>query len=138
MVWYRAASLCSPVAAGWRHSATSEKGQHSPLALGSSLQLHRVVPNMQVNFVHLLDLSPQLADSSPLKREIVEGVDILIVRELVGGIYFGQPRVRAHSQTHTHTYTYAYTHAYTHDYLHVLTPRHTHIDTRTHCAGILY
>ena len=36
----------------------------------------------------------QLADSSPLKREIVEGVDILIVRELVGGIYFGQPRVR--------------------------------------------
>jgi isocitrate/isopropylmalate dehydrogenase len=37
----------------------------------------------------------QLADSSPLKREIVEGVDILIVRELVGGIYFGQPRVSA-------------------------------------------
>jgi len=35
---------------------------------------------------------PQLADTSPLKREIVEGVDILIVRELVGGIYFGQPR----------------------------------------------
>lgn len=34
----------------------------------------------------------QLADSSPLKRELVEGVDILIVRELVGGIYFGQPR----------------------------------------------
>lgn len=27
----------------------------------------------------------QLADSSPLKRELVEGVDILIVRELVGG-----------------------------------------------------
>jgi 3-isopropylmalate dehydrogenase len=37
----------------------------------------------------------QLADSSPLKRELVEGVDILIVRELVGGIYFGQPRVSA-------------------------------------------
>lgn len=35
---------------------------------------------------------PQLADSSPLKRELVEGVDILIVRELVGGIYFGGPR----------------------------------------------
>eukprot|EP00199_Chlamydomonas_sp_CCMP681_P002357 CAMPEP_0119115966 /NCGR_PEP_ID=MMETSP1180-20130426/52029_1 /TAXON_ID=3052 ORGANISM="Chlamydomonas cf sp, Strain CCMP681" /NCGR_SAMPLE_ID=MMETSP1180 /ASSEMBLY_ACC=CAM_ASM_000741 /LENGTH=394 /DNA_ID=CAMNT_0007105075 /DNA_START=25 /DNA_END=1209 /DNA_ORIENTATION=+ len=34
----------------------------------------------------------QLADSSPLKRELVEGVDILIVRELVSGIYFGQPR----------------------------------------------
>ena len=36
---------------------------------------------------------PQLADASSLKREIVEGVDIMIVRELVGGIYFGQPRV---------------------------------------------
>ena len=35
---------------------------------------------------------PQLADASTLKREIVEGVDILIVRELVGGIYFGEPR----------------------------------------------
>ena len=37
---------------------------------------------------------PQLADASSLKREIVEGVDIMIVRELVGGIYFGEPRVR--------------------------------------------
>jgi isocitrate/isopropylmalate dehydrogenase len=44
----------------------------------------------------------QLADSSPLKRELVEGVDILIVRELVGGIYFGQPRVSATSGV-THT-----------------------------------
>ncbi|KDD74062.1 isocitrate/isopropylmalate dehydrogenase [Helicosporidium sp. ATCC 50920] len=35
---------------------------------------------------------PQLADASTLKRSVVEGVDILIVRELVGGIYFGQPR----------------------------------------------
>ncbi len=34
----------------------------------------------------------QLADASPLKRELVEGVDILFVRELVGGIYFGEPR----------------------------------------------
>ncbi|KAL4449049.1 hypothetical protein ABPG77_007766 [Micractinium sp. CCAP 211/92] len=35
---------------------------------------------------------PQLADASTLKREVVEGTDILIVRELVGGIYFGEPR----------------------------------------------
>ncbi|MBD0267212.1 MAG: 3-isopropylmalate dehydrogenase [Cyanobacteria bacterium Co-bin8] len=35
---------------------------------------------------------PQLVDASSLKREVVEGVDIMVVRELTGGIYFGQPR----------------------------------------------
>jgi 3-isopropylmalate dehydrogenase len=34
-------------------------------------------------------------DKSPLKRNIVEGVDILFVRELTGGIYFGKPRGRS-------------------------------------------
>ena len=34
----------------------------------------------------------QLADASPLKPELVTGLDILIVRELTGGIYFGEPR----------------------------------------------
>ncbi|MGA0605837.1 3-isopropylmalate dehydrogenase [Phenylobacterium sp. VNQ135] len=33
-----------------------------------------------------------LADASSLKRELVEGLDIMIVRELTGGIYFGEPR----------------------------------------------
>ncbi|MBB3103550.1 3-isopropylmalate dehydrogenase [Azomonas macrocytogenes] len=37
-------------------------------------------------------LYPQLADASSLKPEIVSGLDILIVRELTGGIYFGKPR----------------------------------------------
>lgn len=37
-------------------------------------------------------LYPQLADASTLKAEVVSGLDILIVRELTGGIYFGQPR----------------------------------------------
>lgn len=37
-------------------------------------------------------LYPQLADASSLKRDVVSGLDILIVRELTGGIYFGQPR----------------------------------------------
>ena len=35
---------------------------------------------------------PQLIDASSLKREIVAGVDIMVVRELTGGIYFGQPK----------------------------------------------
>jgi 3-isopropylmalate dehydrogenase len=35
---------------------------------------------------------PQLAHASSLKPEFVSGLDILIVRELVGGIYFGEPR----------------------------------------------
>ena len=35
---------------------------------------------------------PQLIDASSLKREIVEGVDIMVDRELTGGIYFGQPK----------------------------------------------
>ncbi len=37
-------------------------------------------------------LYPQLADASTLKPEVVAGLDIIIVRELTGGIYFGQPR----------------------------------------------
>lgn len=37
-------------------------------------------------------LYPQLADASSLKPEVVSGLDILIVRELTGGIYFGKPR----------------------------------------------
>ena len=37
-------------------------------------------------------LYPQLADASSLKAEIVSGLDIMIVRELTGGIYFGKPR----------------------------------------------
>ena len=37
-------------------------------------------------------LYPQLADASTLRAEVVSGLDILIVRELTGGIYFGQPR----------------------------------------------
>ena len=37
-------------------------------------------------------LFPELANASTLKPEVVAGLDILIVRELTGGIYFGQPR----------------------------------------------
>ena len=35
---------------------------------------------------------PALAEASALKRELVEGLDIMIVRELTGGVYFGEPK----------------------------------------------
>ncbi len=54
------------------------------LALRSSLNL----------FANLrpATILPQLIEASTLKRDVVEGVDIMVVRELTGGLYFGQPR----------------------------------------------
>src|SRR5256884_2404594 len=38
---------------------------------------------------------PMLVDASPLKRSVVEGTDPMVIRELTGGLYFGEPRGRA-------------------------------------------
>jgi 3-isopropylmalate dehydrogenase len=56
-------------------------------------------------------LYPQLASASSLKPEVVSGLDIMIVRELTGGIYFGQPRgLRELESGERQGYnTYAYT-----------------------------
>src|SRR6267142_1675821 len=35
---------------------------------------------------------PMLVDASPLKREVVEGTDLMVIRELTGGLYYGEPR----------------------------------------------
>lgn len=37
-------------------------------------------------------LYPMLTEASALKREVIEGIDLLVVRELTGGIYFGKPK----------------------------------------------
>lgn len=41
-----------------------------------------------------LKVMRELVDASTLKPEIVEGVDIMVVRELTGDVYFGTPKVR--------------------------------------------
>jgi 3-isopropylmalate dehydrogenase len=49
-----------------------------------------------------------LLDSTPLKRDLVQGVDLIVVRELTGGLYFGEPRGRSadgNSVVDTLTYT---------------------------------
>ncbi len=39
-------------------------------------------------------VDPALADASTLKREVIEGVDFIVIRELTSGLYFGEPRER--------------------------------------------
>jgi 3-isopropylmalate dehydrogenase len=45
---------------------------------------------------------PALIEASPLKPEKLKGVDILVVRELTGGLYFGQPKMREMKEGHEH------------------------------------
>jgi 3-isopropylmalate dehydrogenase len=52
---------------------------------------------------------PALEDSSPLRPELVRGTDMMIVRELLGGLYFGEPRSiagEAGARVATNTMTY--------------------------------
>src|SRR5215213_4595560 len=48
---------------------------------------------------------PALYDASPLKRDRIEGVDLLVVRELTGGIYFGEKTRTADSASDLNLYT---------------------------------
>jgi len=58
---------------------------------GASLLRLRKALGLFANFRPAF-LFPELADASTLKREVVEGLDILILRELTGDLYFGEPR----------------------------------------------
>ena len=58
---------------------------------GASLLRLRKALGLFANFRPAF-LFPELADASSLKREIVDGLDIVILRELTGDLYFGEPR----------------------------------------------
>jgi 3-isopropylmalate dehydrogenase len=68
----------------WESLDISVRPEKGLLGLRSELQLFS---NLRPAILY-----KQLADASTLKADIVAGLDIMIVRELTGGIYFGQPR----------------------------------------------
>lgn len=68
----------------WENLEHTKKPESGLLALRKELD---AFANLRPAVVY-----PALADASTLKREVVEGVDIMVVRELTGGIYFGTPR----------------------------------------------
>jgi len=68
----------------WDQIERSIRPERGLLAIRSELELFA---NLRPAILY-----PQLADASSLKPELVAGLDILIVRELTGGIYFGEPR----------------------------------------------
>ena len=61
---------------------------------GNGLLRLRKALSLYANFRPVI-LYPELIDASTLKREVVEGVDMLILRELNGDLYFGEPRGRS-------------------------------------------
>lgn len=68
----------------WDSLAAGERPERGLLAIRADLELFA---NLRPAILY-----PQLADASSLKPELVAGLDLLIVRELTGGIYFGEPR----------------------------------------------
>lgn len=68
----------------WDGLEMARRPEKGLLGLRSSLELFA---NLRPAILY-----PQLASASSLKPEVVSGLDILIVRELTGGIYFGEPR----------------------------------------------
>ena len=76
----------------WDDPKAKDRPERGLLALRKGLE---VFANLRPVKVH-----PSLIDASPLKPERLEGVDILVVRELTGGLYFGQPKMREMKDGH--------------------------------------
>ena len=68
----------------WDHLAQDQRPEKGLLGMRAGLSLFA---NLRPAILY-----PELAAASSLKNEVVSGLDILIVRELTGGIYFGEPR----------------------------------------------
>jgi len=71
----------------WDHLPQEQRAERGLLALRKELDLYA---NLRP-----ATCFPMLVDASPLKRSVVEGTDIMVIRELTGGLYFGEPRGRA-------------------------------------------
>lgn len=76
----------------WDDPNAKDRPERGLLALRKGLG---VFANLRPVTVHRA-----LADRSPLKPEKLQGVDILVIRELTGGLYFGQPKMREMKDGH--------------------------------------
>jgi len=70
----------------WDHLPQEQRAERGLLALRKELDLYA---NLRPATCFAM-----LVDASPLKRSVVEGTDIMVIRELTGGLYFGEPRGR--------------------------------------------
>jgi 3-isopropylmalate dehydrogenase len=70
----------------WDDPQSTVRPEQALLGLRSKMQLFGNLRPIQLN--------PMLAAAAPLKEEVLAGVDILFVRELTGGVYFGKPSER--------------------------------------------
>jgi 3-isopropylmalate dehydrogenase len=68
----------------WDHLPQEQKPERGLLGLRKELDLYANLRPAKT--------FPMLIDSSPLKRAVVEGTDLMVIRELTGGLYFGEPR----------------------------------------------
>jgi 3-isopropylmalate dehydrogenase len=68
----------------WDHLPQEQRAERGLLAIRKDLDLYA---NLRPAVCF-----PMLVDASPLKRSVVEGTDIMVIRELTGGLYYGEPR----------------------------------------------
>ena len=86
----------------WDHLPPEQRAERGILRIRKELDLYANLRPAR--------LYPMLVDSSPLKRAVVEGADLMVIRELTGGLYFGEPRgVEGHGAGRRAVNTMVYT-----------------------------